>query len=412
LQLCVFINPAPISQNWPLLYPLVAPRPQRYVAEGLGGELSVESRRMVGNTIMRDGVDRRTLLSGMVAGSLIAAAVGRTRATEPAGEINDGPPAMRPTNDLIALTPRTEFQGRDLEFDFPSLQIGVADYPEGPTGCTVFYFPGGARCAADVRGGSPGTLMAGDGWLDALCFTGGSLYGLEAATGVSAELFARRSYATQWNQIAIVRAAVIFDFPRRPSAVYPDKALGRAALKAARSGTFPQGRHGAGCSASVGKAFGNLDHSEPSGQGGAFRRVGATRIAVFTVVNAVGAIIDRQGQVVRGYLDRKTGRRRTATDLLEQQLNGSPPTERTPGNTTLTAVITNQKLDPTQLTPLARQVHSSMSRAIQPFHAWNDGDVLYAISTNEVANPALDVTRLGILASELAWDAVLNCYQD
>lgn len=39
------------------------------------------------------------------------------------------------------LTPRTSFDGPYLEFDFPSLQIGVAEYDEGPTGATVFYFP-------------------------------------------------------------------------------------------------------------------------------------------------------------------------------------------------------------------------------------------------------------------------------
>src|SRR5262249_29212358 len=153
------------------------------------------------------------------------------------------------------LTPRTAFEGRTLAFDFPSLRIGVGEYHEGPTGCTVFHFPSGARCAVDVRGSSPGTLMASDGPLDALCLTGGSLYGLEAATGVSAELLAQRSFNTSWDRIALVRAAVIFDYPVRSNAIYPDKPLGRAALKSARPGVFPLGRHGAGCSATVGKVW-------------------------------------------------------------------------------------------------------------------------------------------------------------
>ncbi len=62
------------------------------------------------------------------------------------------------------------------------------------------------------------------------------------------------------------------------------------------------------------------------------------------------------------------------------------------------------------LTQLARQVHASMARVIQPFHALEDGDVLYAITTNEVENQTLNHTALGVLASELAWDAVLNCF--
>ena len=48
-----------------------------------------------------------------------------------------------------------------------------------------------------------------------------------------------------------------------------------------------------------------------------------------------------------------------------------------------------------------------MARAIQPFHALVDGDVLYAVSTNEIDDPALESIGLGIVASELAWDAVL-----
>ena len=49
------------------------------------------------------------------------------------------------------------------------------------------------------------------------------------------------------------------------------------------------------------------------------------------------------------------------------------------------------------------------SRAIQPFHTENDGDVLYAVTTSEVEPPLSD-SALGALASELAWDAVLSCF--
>jgi L-aminopeptidase/D-esterase-like protein len=70
-------------------------------------------------------------------------------------------------------------------------------------------------------------------------------------------------------------------------------------------------------------------------------------------------------------------------------------------------LVTNQRLDLRELRQLGRQVHSSMSRAIQPFNALLDGDVLYAVTTAESENPDLDVTALGALGSELAWDAVL-----
>jgi 6-aminohexanoate-oligomer endohydrolase len=348
---------------------------------------------------------RREFLSRATTGVIAAGMVDASLAVAQTGQAVEGQPTHPLTNDSVPLTIKTEF-------DLPALRIGVAEYPEGPTGCTIFHFPKGARCAIDVRGGSPGTLMAGDGLLDALCYTGGSAYGLEAATGVSAELLAMRSYSTQWGEIAIVRAAVIFDYRVRKNAIYPDNTLGRAALKSARTGIFPLGRRGAGCSATVGKVFDAANLDETAGQGGAFRQVGPTKIAVFTVVNAVGGIHDRQGQIVRGLLDRKSGKRLRVTELLERQLSDQASSRSSPGNTTLTAVITNQKLEAGQLTQLARQVHSSMARAIQPFHTWNDGDVLYAVTTGEVEATSLDPTALGILASELAWDAVLNCYQE
>ena len=312
---------------------------------------------------------------------------------------------MRLSNDNVELVPRTEFGGPVLELDFPGLAIGVAEYDEGPTGCTVFHFTGGATAATDVRGGSPGTI-GGYEWVRAICFAGGSLYGLEAATGVAAELFAAGGYEVGWTSIATVSGAIIFDYGR-PTSIYPDKELGRAALRAAREGSFPLGRRGAGRSATVGKTF-ELGEGEPGGQGAAFRRIGATRIAVFTVVNAVGAVVDRQGQVVRGHLDRSTGARRALVVGVEERVAAGQPVHPPPGNTTLTLVATNQRLDRRVLQQLGRQVHASLARAIQPFHALVDGDVLYAVSTDEVENPALDSVALGVVASELAWDAVLR----
>ena len=56
------------------------------------------------------------------------------------------------------LVPDTSVQAPVLEFDFPGLSIGIAEYPEGPTGTTVFRFDKPAMAAVDVRGGAPGTI--------------------------------------------------------------------------------------------------------------------------------------------------------------------------------------------------------------------------------------------------------------
>jgi L-aminopeptidase/D-esterase-like protein len=309
-------------------------------------------------------------------------------------------------NDDTKLVPRTDFEGRQLRFDFPGLRIGIAEYEEGPTGCTVFQLPpGGAAFAVDVRGGSPGTIGAYE-WTHAICLAGGSLYGLEATCGVAAELMAMRGYTVGWTEIELAFGAIIYDFGRRENSIYPDRELGRAALRATREGVFPLGARGAGRSASVGKTF-SYDEGEPSGQGGAFRRIGETRIGVFTVVNAFGALVDRDGTVVRGHRDPERGTRTPLIEALEARLPKAAP-----GNTTLTVVVTNQQLDRRSLRQLAVQVHASMARAIQPFHALVDGDVLCAVTTDEVENKELTATSLGVIASELAWDAVLASIPD
>ena len=43
-------------------------------------------------------------------------------------------------SDQSNLVPYTSASGRVLELDFPGLEIGVAQYAEGPTGATVFRF--------------------------------------------------------------------------------------------------------------------------------------------------------------------------------------------------------------------------------------------------------------------------------
>jgi len=307
------------------------------------------------------------------------------------------------------LEPVIPSGGPELTFDFPAIRIGVAEYPQGPTGCTVFQFPAGAALAVDVRGGSPGYI--GDyPWTDAICLAGGSIYGLESVVGISSELLAQRDYATGFDDIALVSGAIIYDFRPRDNAIYPDKALGQAALRAAQPGRFPLGPRGAGSSATVGKGLG-FDRVETAGQGGAFRQIGQVKVAVFTVVNAVGAIVDRQGRVVRGHLDRRTGVRAPIEAEVENLMGdtASPPP---PGNTTLTVVVTNQALDQRQLRQIGRQVHASMARAIQPFHTISDGDVLFTVTTAEVDAEPRNEVALAVVASELAWDAVLTSFAE
>lgn len=290
-----------------------------------------------------------------------------------------------------APVPVTDFTTPSLAFDFPRLSIGCAEYDEGPTGCTVFVFDQGFVSSVDIRGGMPGVVESEYQFHHAICFAGGSLHGLEAVSGVRAVLTAREAIGNP-PPLPLVAGAIIFDWFKRRGFIYPDRALGEAAASVASPGRFFYGRRGAGRWAGV-------------GQGGAFREIGETKIAVFTVVNALGEIVDRKGRV-------RTGNHRHPCEKLETRLGGpggSSPDDQVGRHTTLTLVVTNQKWTQGELNQIGRQVHASMARAIQPFHTMRDGDVLFTATTGEVENSPLKSTSdFGLIASELAWDAVLN----
>ena len=306
-----------------------------------------------------------------------------------------------------------------LSYDWPILTIGTGQYEEGPTGVTVFRFARKVYSAIDVRGGGPGTVNAPYmelGYdlaeLDTVVIAGGSWYGLEAVTGVASALKDDglrdgNAFALE-PSVAMSVGSIIFDFgPRRFNEIYPDKRLAQAAFRAARPGVFPLGAHGGGRFAVSGSFFGC--HAK-SGQGGAFRQIGEVKIAAFAVVNAIGAIVDRDGRVVA--CNRGEG---WPDDLLVKDLFADFPKSREGAwsgperrNTTISLIVTNQKLTPPELKRLAVQVHSSMGRAIQPFATIFDGDVLYAVSTAELEQQVFNPLDLGALASEVMWDAILS----
>jgi L-aminopeptidase/D-esterase-like protein len=318
------------------------------------------------------------------------------------------------SNDMIELEPKTDYRDPFLEFDFPGIKIGIGEYEEGPTGCTVILIEKDNSMYVDVRGGAVGVIGQHWGLTNAVCLSGGSLYGFEAVAGVTAELLKQNNYSPDWDKIPIVNGAIIFDLGFRKNTIYPDKELGRAAVRTARKSILPIGNQGAGKTPTAGKAL-KYDLAQLAGQGGAFKQIGETRILVCTVVNAVGVIKNKKGEIVRGaWDDSKKQRIDYLQDISEKfpsenQHKGKKPISE---NTTLTVVITNQKLDGYSLKQLGRQVHTSMARAIDPFHTITDGDVLFMISTNEVENKNLDLSSLGILASDVVWDAILSCYEE
>jgi len=326
--------------------------------------------------------------------------------------------------DQSQLQPVINAHEEVLQLDWPLLRVGTAEYEEGPTGVTVFYFQKKVLVAMDVVGGSPSSVNASYlelGYdypeLDAVVFAGGSWYGLEAVTAVSSAL--KDDHLRDGNafgdppNIALSVGSIIFDFgARRLNEIYPDKRLAQAAFRAAQPGFFPQGAHGAGRMAKFGGFFGC---NAFSGQGGAQRSVGALKVAAFAVVNAYGVVTDRDGRVAACFGQAGWPQDLRTSDLLEnfpaskdpQWKPSTQPTEGKRANTTVSLVVVNQKLTAVELKRLAVQVHTSMSRAIQPFATLYDGDALYAVSTAELEQAELTGPELGVLASEVMWDAIL-----
>jgi L-aminopeptidase/D-esterase-like protein len=312
---------------------------------------------------------------------------------------------------------------RVLEFDWPTIRVGTAEYPDGPTGVTVIRFARRVFGAVDVQGGGPGTVNTdylrigySTPELDAVVFSGGSWYGLESTTAVTTALKDDGERDGHWTNLSLAVGAIIYDFgDRRLNEIYPDKRLAQAALRAARPGVFPLGAQGAGRFTRSGGLFGCNAHS---GQGAAFRQVGELKIAAFVVVNALGVVTGRDGRVQACFKDAGWPAVLTAADLLaaypasrRADWNPANPVEEGRRNTTISLIVTNQKLDRAQLERLATQVHASMGRALQPIGTEFDGDVLYAVSTAELERPVdeSDVTNvdLDVLASEVMWDAIL-----
>ncbi|WP_241263340.1 P1 family peptidase [Parahaliea mediterranea] len=311
---------------------------------------------------------------------------------------------------------------RVLNFDWPMIRVGTGEYADGPTGVTVFHFADKVLGAVDVRGGAPGTvnteyLKLGYDLpeVDAVVFAGGSWYGLEAATAVASAmkedgLRDGNAFSAEPN-IALSVGSIIYDFgARRLNEVVPDKRLAQAAFRAARPGWFPQGAQGAGRMAMSGYFFGC---NAMSGQGGAFREINGIKVAAFTVVNAIGVVTGRDGSVLACNRDPEWPAGVDTAQLLARTNGpeGIGSTVADPAgtnkNTTVSLVITNQKLSPAELNRLAVQVHTSMGRGLQPFATQFDGDVLYAVSTAEIEEPVLTSAEIGALASEVMWDAII-----
>ena len=132
------------------------------------------------------------------------------------------------------------------------------------TGCTVILPPPGTVGAVEVRGGGPATRetellapLSSVHDLTALLFTGGSAFGLDAASGVVRWCEDHGlGHETGIARVPIVPAAAIYDLGITANARRPGPDDGYAACEAAAPGPHAVGSVGAGTGATVGKLRG------------------------------------------------------------------------------------------------------------------------------------------------------------
>ena len=271
------------------------------------------------------------------------------------------------TNDSN-LAIQTDLGAKILEFDFPSFHIGMAEYPDGPTGVTVIISP-----LVSLR---PWI----SGWGDRIrrrlricaCHFSGRRFPFRIGSGQwsRCRTFGQGGYKANWGAIPLVSGGIVYDFRGRQNSIYPDRNLGRAAIQSARPGLFALGSRGAGMSVAVGKGFSSLQ-AERAGQGAAFLDVGGVKFFACVVLNAMGAVYDRRGQVVRGNLNPETGKRVSVWEELDRMAYLNPGTGTQAGNTTLTVLVTNQLVqghELTQLGPPGAQFHGPGHSAVSYEH--------------------------------------------
>ncbi|MFC7905408.1 P1 family peptidase [Streptomyces nigra] len=281
------------------------------------------------------------------------------------------------------------------------------------TGTTVVLAPeGGAVAAVDVRGGGPGTKET-DALdprnvvqkVEAIVLTGGSAYGLDAATGVMAWLEEQRRGVRVGSDpahvVPVVPAACVFDLGRGGDfRARPDAGTGRAAVEAAAAseagGAVREGCVGAGTGATVGLVKGGI------GTASTVLESGIT-VAALVVANAAGSAVEPgtgalYGELSHGLVNlpeahvHEAARRRLA-EIADT--NAPPP----PLNTTLAVVATDAALTKAQAQKLAGTSHDGIARAVRPVHLLNDGDTVFALATGERALDADPLALNDVLAA-------------
>ncbi|MDB5506245.1 MAG: Peptidase, family [Devosia sp.] len=294
---------------------------------------------------------------------------------------------------------------RNLITDVAGLRVGNSGDERIKTGTTVLVADRPFVASVDVMGGSPGAreteLLAPDklvSAVDAIVLSGGSAFGLDAASGVADALLKQgRGFAVGPVTVPIVPGAILFDLINGGDKAWADnpyKALGIAALADARA-EFSLGSFGAGIGSLTANLKGGL------GSASLVLRSGHT-VGALVAVNATGMVTagDRANFWAAPFeMDGEFGGLGTWPHPIPFLESSRTKRDYANGltNTTIAIVATDAVLSKADCKRLAVAAQDGIARAASPSHALVDGDMVFSVATCErpVADPIVDVMHLG-----------------
>src|SRR5262245_4039396 len=176
--------------------------------------------------------------------------------------------AISPPSSPLSAMP-TPMAARNLITDIAGVHVGHADDHRLGSGVTAIVFDTPAVAAIDIRGGGPGTREGAlldpantVDRIDAIALSGGSAFGLDAASGIQSWLREQgRGFAVREARVPIVPGAILFDLlsggDKNWGRFPPYRELGYAAAAAAAK-DFALGSVGAGLGATTVNLKGGL----------------------------------------------------------------------------------------------------------------------------------------------------------
>jgi L-aminopeptidase/D-esterase-like protein len=326
-----------------------------------------------------------------------------------------GQQALAISNEPISRM--TTDHGQGAVTDVAGVKVGHFTDKRRPTGCTVVMVEDGAVAGVDVRGGAPGTretdLMNPINLVEkvhAVLLSGGSAFGLDAASGVMQYLEERNIgfdvRLPNVPKVPIVPAAILFDLGLGNPKIRPTRESGYKACQAASTGPVAQGNVGAGAGATVGKMLG-LKWAMKGGLGTAsITLADGVVVGAIIAVNAWGHVYDpATGRILAGT---RSADGKGIINVVEKIRSGAKLETLLQGqNTTIGVVATNIALSKTQATNVAQMAHDGLARTINPVHSPLDGDAIFALATGK-SNASVNVAVIGAMAAEAVAQAVVN----